>query len=312
MKWEKLGLVYAPDGTLEWGQQYALLPTPLLINDAVIRVFYASLDDNQRGHIGVIDVSASDPTCIISQRNMPLLSPGLPGLFDDSGVNPSCFLHTDEGDFMLYIGWQRLDAVPYSLLAGKAQIYNLRGSIDDIKMERLTQVPILERSEAEPFIRSATSVEKVGDIFRCVYVSAHSWTEALGKPLPSYHLATLDSSDGHHWTGDGKIAVNVDGDDEFGLGRPWLDVQQDDWKLYFCIRSRSEPYRIAYASSKDQGATWMRHSDISGLERSDKGWDSEMICYPATVHVGDTTYMFYNGNQHGRTGFGVARLEIDT
>ena len=41
-------------------------------------------------------------------------------------------------------------------------------------------------------------------------------------------------------------------------------------------------------------------------------WDHEMTCYPARI---DTThgesYLFYNGNDMGRTGVGVAQLEAN-
>jgi hypothetical protein len=36
-----------------------------------------------------------------------------------------------------------------------------------------------------------------------------------------------------------------------------------------------------------------------------------MICYPAVVDVNGRRLMFYNGNRHGATGFGVAVLEQD-
>ena len=31
-----------------------------------------------------------------------------------------------------------------------------------------------------------------------------------------------------------------------------------------------------------------------------------MICYPQVVRVDDRLLMFYNGNQHGASGFGYA------
>jgi hypothetical protein len=31
-----------------------------------------------------------------------------------------------------------------------------------------------------------------------------------------------------------------------------------------------------------------------------------MVCYSYVIDVGNRRYMFYNGNGHGATGFGVA------
>ena len=38
-------------------------------------------------------------------------------------------------------------------------------------------------------------------------------------------------------------------------------------------------------------------------------WDSEMICYPYVFEHKDDLYMLYNGNDYGKTGFGLAVLE---
>ena len=44
------------------------------------------------------------------------------------------------------------------------------------------------------------------------------------------------------------------------------------------------------------------------IDVSPTGWDAEMICYPAVINVKGKTYLFYNGNNNGETGFGVAEL----
>ena len=39
---------------------------------------------------------------------------------------------------------------------------------------------------------------------------------------------------------------------------------------------------------------------------SASGWDSRVICYPALIGHHDKLLMFYNGNEMGVDGFGVA------
>ena len=47
-----------------------------------------------------------------------------------------------------------------------------------------------------------------------------------------------------------------------------------------------------------------------GISQSQAGaWDSEMICFPYIQATKYGTYMFYNGNNNGETGFGAAVLE---
>jgi hypothetical protein len=75
--------------------------------------------------------------------------------------------------------------------------------------------------------------------------------------------------------------------------------------MWFTVRSHERADSAGFASSTD-GVTWIRDDARAGLTTSATGWDSEMICYPAVVRVGDRLLAFYNGNRHGMTGFGVA------
>lgn len=308
MRWRKLGCVFAPDGTQEWARSHAMVPTAHLINDDTIRIFYSTLDAGMVGSISAMDVSAHNPLEIAGLGDGPLLMAGDKGLFDDSGVNPSCLLQSPDGPQLYYFGWQRSEMVPYHIFAGVAQIHGLDGDLSALSLERLTWVPVLDRIASEPFVRSATTIEKIGDEYVCFYVSAHEWTEVNGSPLPSYTIKRIVSQDGLTWPGQGDDVVGFGGAEEFGFGRPWLFKNGDTYELYYSIRSRARPYRIGYATSAD-GQNWTRRDDIEGLDRSPEGWDSEMICFPSVVNAGGQTYMFYNGNQHGRTGFGVAVRE---
>ena len=68
---------------------------------------------------------------------------------------------------------------------------------------------------------------------------------------------------------------------------------------------RGHRYRIEYAESQD-GLTWTRLNDRGGLAPSESGWDAEMVAYGYVFDWGGCRYMLYNGNQYGRTGFGLA------
>ena len=49
--------------------------------------------------------------------------------------------------------------------------------------------------------------------------------------------------------------------------------------------------------------------DQVGIDVSPSGWDSEMIEYSSIWRHAGRTYLFYNGNNCGETGFGCAVLE---
>ena len=76
----------------------------------------------------------------------------------------------------------------------------------------------------------------------------------------------------------------------------------------FDFKTREKGYRIGYASSDDLW-NWVRDDARAGIDISETGWDSEMISYPHVFDLGEIIYMFYQGNQIGKSGFGLAKLE---
>ena len=68
---------------------------------------------------------------------------------------------------------------------------------------------------------------------------------------------------------------------------------------------KSTDYRIGYAESLD-GLTWERLDHLSGIDVSSSGFDSEMIEYGAVVRYYGQRFMFYNGNNYGYDGIGLA------
>jgi hypothetical protein len=66
-------------------------------------------------------------------------------------------------------------------------------------------------------------------------------------------------------------------------------------------------YRLGYAESNN-GINWIRKDEEMGLDVTPGEFDSDAIMYSAVISVGDKTYCFYNGNNFGEQGFGVAEL----
>jgi hypothetical protein len=67
-------------------------------------------------------------------------------------------------------------------------------------------------------------------------------------------------------------------------------------------------YRIGYAGS-DNGKNFARLSDDDIQLGALGEFDSEMQCYPYVIEVDERLVMFYNGNDFGQSGIGVATWE---
>lgn len=302
MNWEKLGHVYVADGEHEWARQRAYVPNPVVLEDR-IRVFVSLLDDEQVGRVGYVDLDRGDPTSVLRVSDRPVLDIGDPGTFDDNGVTATCIVDIDGDRHLYYFGWQRGVRVRYFLFAGVATLNDDRGVF-----ERLSEVPILDRVDGERFLRSAPFVRPDGEGYEMWYVSGDEWIDVEGKQVPTYDVRYTRSADAHDWgRHSGTVCFEPDRPDEYGFGRPYVVKEHGQYRMWYSVRTRSKGYRIGYAES-DDGIDWTRRDDQVGIDISEDGWDSEMVCFPSIVDVDDERYMFYNGNGFGATGFGVARL----
>jgi predicted GH43/DUF377 family glycosyl hydrolase len=305
MQWKKLGLVWGPDGKKPWDQTHGMLPVPFKLDEEKIRVFLTCLDEKGRGRPGYVDLDAKNPTRVLRVSSQPLLDIGLPGAFDDNGLVVTGVIQSEPGTlFLYYAGFEVCTHIRYRIFTGLA-ISRDGGETFD----RYSRAPILDRSDQELHFRCGPFVMRDEGLFKLWYVAGSEWTQIGDKSMPVYDLRYQESKDGIHWASQGRLAMAITGEDEHGFGRPWVVKRgTQDYQLFYSIRRRSlAAYRLGYAESKD-GVHWVRKDQEMGLDVSPGGFDSDAIMYSAVVTAGRKTYCFYNGNDFGKDGFGVAEL----
>ena len=116
-----------------------------------------------------------------------------------------------------------------------------------------------------------------------------------------------ESDDGIRWERKNIVTIGFDFPGEYAICKPCVLKSGNEYEMWFC--SRGDTYRIRYARSMD-GITWHRHEVESGLDVSPDGWDSDMIEYPFVFDHKGERYLLYAGNGFGRTGFGLAVVEV--
>jgi len=301
--WSKLGLVFAPSGEHAWARSHAYIPTCLQLDEERVRVYCALLDTSRVGRLGFVDVAAADPRRILGVSDSPCLDIGEAGTFDDSGVSPVCIVRNRGRLLLYYVGWQLGVRVRYHLLTGLA-ISDDGGA----SFRRMSRVPVLERSDAELFVRSAPHVMRDDERWRMWYIAGSRWIRVDERDVPTYDVRYMESADGVGWPAEGRVCIEPRSPDEYGFGRPFVMRDGAQYRMWYSIRSRSRGYRLGYAESTD-GLNWTRQDESVGIDVSPGGWDSEMIGMACIHQTRYGTYLFYNGNNYGETGFGVARLE---
>jgi hypothetical protein len=300
MKWEKKGIIFNPLNRLAWSKHTALQPTPLVFEDK-IRVYFGSRDASGVSRIGYFDCLKSNPAEIISWSEKPVLDIGEDGRFDDNGVVPSAVFRNGDEIWMYYAGYQLSKKVRFLVLGGLA-ISKDNGET----FERLSLVPVLERTNEESLFRVVHSAMKTDNIFRVWYGGGSHFMKGEIKSYPVYDIRTMESIDGIHFPERGEVVIS-NADDEYRVGRPFVTQLNGRYYMFYGASTVTSPYRLRYAVSDDL-RLWRTHNTDFGLTYNDRDFDSEMSAYPAVINVDGNTWLFYNGNDYGYYGVGLAKL----
>jgi len=302
VKWCKKGLIYAPDGRLQWAKHSALTPTPVLIDDDTIRVYVSMRDQKGVGRIGYVEVDAKNPLKVIHVTQEPVLDVGIEGAFDDNGVILGDIVNREGKLWMYYVGFQLVEKVKFLAFTGLA-ISKDGGST----FERYRNSPILDRNDEGLYIRATHSVLVEDEIWKVWCGVGNGWAHINGKPYPRYNIRYYESPDGIHFPETGALCIDNTAE-EYRIGRPRVYKKGDVYQMFYTKGTLSGDYLPGYAESMD-GVSWSRKDREIGIALSENGWDSKHLCYPALITVHGVTYMFYNGNDMGKSGFGYAILE---
>jgi hypothetical protein len=299
--WEKRGLLVPPPVGLAWSASHAAVPHVEVRSDDELRIYFTTRDARGRSHVARAVVQGELEAANVRVAPEPLLRPGEPGLFDDSGAMTSCLVRHAGRHYLYYQGWSLGVTVPFYVYASCAI-----SDDDGESFTRVSPTPILDRTPVDPFWTSSPWVILDEGRWRMWYVSGNGW-EVAGESVEHYrvHIRYAESDDGITWRREGTIAIDFAHPGEYAIARPCVVRDDDCYRMWFAYRGQA--YRIGYAESPD-GVTWTRHDDRAGITVSDSGWDSQMLEYPCVFDYRGDRHMLYNGDGFGRTGIGHAVL----
>ncbi len=305
MRFEKLGRVFVADGHHDWMLTHAAWPRAVHLRADIFRVFFSARDARSRAHIAFVDIDVKSPADILSVSAEPVLSPGAAGLFDDSGVIPCSVVRLGDRHALYYAGLSVTDGDPYLCFCGLAYLDN-----DLCTATRALKAPLLERNEIDPFGGGAVCVchQQARETFHMWYESRAGRSSGPSGPVPRFAIKHAVSDDGVRWNRLDEVSIG-DSRSRSYVSNPSVLIDENLFRMWYSYKTRGR-YRIGYAESSD-GGRWTRKDDRAGIATSASGWDSEDIEYPFVFTHGRDLYMLYNGNQYGRTGFGLARLARD-
>lgn len=315
LQWEKLGKLFDPRDHKNhpWMREFAQSPS-VLIFDEVIRVYFCSRpapdeSGQYKSYIAFIDLDRRKPTRVVRICDEPVMGLGGCGTFDEFGTNPVSVIRDENRIRAYYAGWTRCESVPFNAAIGVA-ISNNNGE----SFERIGEGPVLSYTPDEPFLLGSPRIRRFNGKWCLWYVAGKRWIKTSSRPEPVYKIRMATSSDGLIWRKAGVDLIEDKlGEDECQAGADVIERAGRFHMFYSYRRSQNYKgkeggYRIGYAVSDDL-VNWKRNDELAGMEVSAEGWDSEMVNYGHVFSLDGETYMIYQGNEMGRAGIGLARLQ---
>lgn len=309
MKFKVVDHIYRPSGTEPWSQSHAQVPFALNHPDGFIRIFYATRDTDSASSTSFIDVACDNPSEILYRHDRPVLSRGKPGYFDDSGAMPSWFVEVDGKLRLYYTAWNKSREASYRLSIGIAES-------DDfgLTFHKLFEGPVLDRSIHDAIWVGQPAVMMDEDIWKMWYLSCEKIEFIDEHPEPFYNVKYATSEDGIDWQRNGETCIPFRHDEGVdAIGRPFVYKDNGRFLMLHSNRSahgyRSDPqksYSIACSGSQD-GIHWQQTEFV--IDGLDAGWCNVMNEYSSLLQCGDRTWLFFNGNGFGESGFGYAVRE---
>lgn len=305
MIWKKIGLIIPTESLgLAWAQKGLLTPTPVLLNEKVIRVFAGFRDQQGVSRIGYVDVSSKDPSQILAISKKPVLDVGQPGCFDDSGVILGHVMKIKNQFHMYYVGFQIPQKAKFMAFTGVASSKDLK------TFKRVSSVPVLDRKPQGLFINALHSMVKIKNKFVAFVACGSGWEKINDLMYPQYEIYRVTSNDGIHFNDDYQLVIpNDKKKKEYRIGRPSVFTHNKKNYMFFTKGSTSgKDYFPGVATSSGDLKKWKRDDSLLTLKLGPESFDIQHLCYPRYIETKYGTYLFYNGNNMGLEGVAAARL----
>ncbi len=98
-------LIYCPSGKNGFDKIHCLKPTPFIIDNETVRVYFGVRDEESKTRTTFIDLSINNLNEIKYIHDKPVIDLGKIVCFDNSGAYVCSVVKKDSKIFMYYIGW---------------------------------------------------------------------------------------------------------------------------------------------------------------------------------------------------------------
>jgi hypothetical protein len=266
----------------------------------VYRVFFSGRDKLNRSSVGAVDIDIVKLK-IVSKFKTPFFQHGPENSFYSDGVSIGNCYKVNGIQYMLFMGWHTPLGQHWRGTIGRLVVTPEFNLILD------SASPLIDLSSFDPISLSYPWVlPNPSGGYDMWYGSTCCWDAGNGEM--KHVIKHAYSADGSHWNPTGLAVPYLLGRAQ-AFSRPSVILSKlGKYEMWFSVRGGcGDKYRIGHADGSSP-SKWKLDLEFSAITTSESGWDSEMIEYPYVFDHNGKRYMLYNGNDYGKTGFGLAIL----
>lgn len=303
IKCVKLGQIYDPRFQSHHPKllTHASNPVPVLLSGDTFRIFYSARDSMNRSSVGALDFNLVEKK-IVNIHKKPIVIHGDQTSFFSAGISLGNYYEFNNKKSISFMGWRTMDDGAW------------RGEIGSFS---LTQDLFLDEISTQPMIKIDKEIDTISLSYPWILKTAPDqlvawYGSTIGRDKRNNEMVHVInqaySSDASSWKKVG-LALPYEKQKQQMFSRPCIFLNKSGvYEMWFSVRpGGGETYRIRHAES-DDAKSWIHAKTPAKLDVSNAGWDSEMIEYPYVFRHKTNKYMLYNGNDFGKTGFGLAQL----
>ncbi len=316
LKWKKIGKIFDPTEHKLANNCVDFAQSPQVLEfDDYVRIYFSTREKDASGkfisHISFVEMD-KEFTEILKVSDHTIIPMGGLGCFDEHGIFPFNVLRDGNRVLGFIGGWNRRVSVDIETSIGLA-ISNDNG----LTFERIGDGPVVAPTLEEPFLVGDPFVLKLKDAYHMWYIYGTRWIQNPDKDVKErvYKIAHAVSTDAINWVKTNRQIIDDKLNENECQALPTVIFHDGKYHMLFCYRqaigfreNSKDAYRLGYAFSND-GLSWTRDDANVGIDTTPGGWDSDMMCYPHIFSCNGKVYLLYNGNNFGKTGFGLAVLE---
>jgi hypothetical protein len=316
MKWKKIGKIFDPTEHKLANSCIDFAQSPQVLEfENFVRIYFSTRQRDETGkfisHISFVEMD-KELKSINKLSDRTIITMGALGCYDEHGIFPFNVLRESNRVLGFIGGWSRRVSVDIETSIGLSISYD-----DGLTFNRIGDGPVLSATLDEPFLVGDPFVLKIEDKYHMWYIYGIRWIQNPIKNVKErvYKIGHATSFDAINWCKTNRQIVEDKLNIDECQALPSVIFHNNKYHMVFCYRqaigfreNSKDAYRIGYAYSSD-GLNWTRDDDNVGINTTPGDWDSDMMCYPHLFSINGKVYLLYNGNNFGKTGFGLAVLE---